>query len=249
MTDPLNLLWLTVLLRPYVFGYFLLYALSGRRELGAARLALFTGLAFGLAWLSEYGSINTGLPYGWYRYHQAATAGRELWLAGVPFFDSLSYTFLAYASLCAARRRLGPGASLRSCALLGGLLMLLQDVVVDPVAVRGGRWFLGDLFDYPNGGLYFGVPLSNFAGWLLVGVASCAAYLALERALAPLLPAPPAPRHPWLTGAALYFLIMAFNVALAFWIGEPALGAAGLGWLAAAWAVLLPRGRAPRPAS
>jgi uncharacterized membrane protein len=230
-----HLLWLTVWLRPYVFAYFACYLLSGGRELGWTRLALFTVPAYSLALLSEYSSINTGLPYGLYRYH-TATVGREVWVLGVPLFDSLSYTFLTYASLCVARRRLA-GRGLLPAALLAGVLTLLQDVVVDPVAVRGSRWFLGDLFDYPGGGIYFGVPLSNFAGWLLTGCAICGAYLTLERLLAPWLPAPPRPRRHYATGVLLYFVIMAFNTALAFWIGEPALGAAGLAVLAVSVAV------------
>jgi putative membrane protein len=244
MADLLHLLWLTVWLRPYVFAYFALFLLSGRRELGWTRLLLFTPLAFTLAWLSEYSSIHTGLPYGLYRYHPH-TVGRELWLAGVPFFDSLSYTFLAYTSLCLALRRLGPRHTLAAATLLGGLFMLLQDVVIDPVAVRGSRWFLGDLFDYPGGGVYFGVPLSNFAGWFLVGSAICAVYLGLERLLA--LPPPPRPRRHFASGMVLYFAIMGFNAALAFYIGESALGAAGLIVLGAAAAICLRRPAGARP--
>jgi uncharacterized membrane protein len=236
MADVLHLLWLTVLLRPYVFAYFALYLLSGARELGWARLALFTPLAYGVAFLSEYSSIHTGFPYGLYRYHHD-TVGRELWVAGVPLFDSLSYTFLAYASLCVALRRLGRPAPLAPAALLAGLLMLLQDVVVDPVAVRGSRWFLGDLFDYPEGGAYFGVPLSNFAGWLLTGCLICGLYLGLERLLAPALPAAPRPPRHYGSGALLYFLVMGFNVALAFYIREAALGVAGLAALSGAAAL------------
>jgi len=254
MADLIHLLWLTVWLRPYVFGYFAAYALSGAADLGLPRLALFTLLAYALAWLSEYSSIHNGFPYGLYRYHHA-TLGRELWVGGVPFFDSLSYTFLAYASLCAALGRLGrhhatPGRAARiQAALLGGLLMLLQDVVVDPVAVRGSRWFLGDLFDYPHGGAYFGVPLSNFGGWFLTGTLICAAYLWAERRFRAWLPTPPRPRRPYATGTALYFTIMAFNVALAFYIGEPALGVAGAVVAATAAAAVRPRRlwRRPRP--
>ncbi len=55
--------------------------------------------------------------------------------------------------------------------------MTLLDVVIDPLAVRGERWFLGHLFTYPEGGLYFGVPLSNFGGWLLVGWATVGGYV------------------------------------------------------------------------
>ena len=29
----------------------------------------------------------------------------------------------------------------------------------------GDRWFLGRMYYYPEGGIYFGVPLSNFVGW------------------------------------------------------------------------------------
>ena len=60
---------------------------------------------------------------------------------------------------------------------LSGALMTLLDVVIDPLAVRGERWFLGHLFTYPEGGLYFGVPLSNFAGWLLVGWVTVGGYV------------------------------------------------------------------------
>lgn len=242
MADLLHLLWLTLWLRPYVFAYFALFLLSGARELGWARLALFTPLAWGLAWLTEFSSIHTGFPYGLYVYHHE-TVGRELWVGGVPFFDSLSYTFLAYASLCLALRRLGRGASLPAAAALAGTFMLLQDVVIDPVAVRGNEWFLGDLFHYPGGGAYFGVPLTNFAGWWLTGCAICGGYLLLERCLSPHLPPPPQPTRSYVTGVRLYFLIMGFNTALAFYIGEPFLGLAGLLVLAAAASL-----RPPRPA-
>ena len=48
--------------------------------------------------------------------------------------------------------------------------MMLLDVVIDPVAVRGDRRFLGHIFFYPEGGAYFGVPVFNFAGWTVVGM-------------------------------------------------------------------------------
>ena len=50
-----------------------------------------------LAWLSEYSSIHTGIPYGLYQYIET-TRGRELWVMGVPFMDSMSFVFLAYAA-------------------------------------------------------------------------------------------------------------------------------------------------------
>ena len=38
------------------------------------------------------------------------------------------------------------------------LLFMLIDVVIDPVALRGDRWFLGQIYGYPDPGVYFGVP-------------------------------------------------------------------------------------------
>jgi putative membrane protein len=52
---------------------------------------------------------------------------------------------------------------------LGALLFMLIDVVIDPLSLRGDRWFLGKIYYYPDGGAYFGVTISNFIGWFIVG--------------------------------------------------------------------------------
>ena len=75
-------------------------------------------------------------------------------------------------------RVLGPVGRGR-ITLLAGVLMMLLDVVIDPLAVRGDRWFLGRIFYYAEAGVYFGVPLSNFAGWLVVGWVTVGGYLAV----------------------------------------------------------------------
>ena len=73
----------------------------------------------------------------------------------------------------AARRERAarPGRRAPAPGRLAGLLMMWLDVVIDPLAVRGDRWFLGRIFYYPEPGWYFGVPLANFAGWVVVGAA------------------------------------------------------------------------------
>ena len=48
--------------------------------------------------------------------------------------------------------------------------MVTLDIIIDPVALRGYRWFLGQIYGYPEGGVYFGVTISNFAGWFLVAL-------------------------------------------------------------------------------
>ena len=64
-----------------------------------------TGALFGVTWLTafvcELSSTRIGFPFGDY-YYTGSTVGEELYLANVPFMDSLSFTFLLYASYCLA---------------------------------------------------------------------------------------------------------------------------------------------------
>jgi uncharacterized membrane protein len=213
----------TIVLRPYVVGFLAFFLVAGTRDLGRARTLGFLLWGFLVALVAELSSTRVGVPFGLYHY-TGATTGAELFLSNVPFFSSLSFPFLAYASFCLARRALGPGwaasraGRLRMVALSGALMASL-DVVIDPLAVRGGHWFLGHVFSYPEGGIYFGVPLSNFAGWLLVGWATVGGYV-WAAGTAPL----GSPRP----GIALYYLVLALNLTVTLWIGEFVIAGAGI---------------------
>jgi uncharacterized membrane protein len=206
----MDLLLGTLALRPYVFAFLGCFLAAGALDLGWRRTLLFGTWVWPLAWLSEFSSTRIGVPFGLYHY-TGLTRGRELFLADVPLMDPLSFTFLAYASFCVARAALGRRAGPWRLALLGGVLMMLLDVVIDPVAVRGERWFLGRLFYYPDGGVYFGVPLSNFAGWFIVGALGIGGYLLMVGAAMGGRPT---------GGIALYYAVLAFNLAITAWIGE-----------------------------
>jgi putative membrane protein len=219
----MDLLVGSLLLRPYVFLFLAAFIAAATRDLGLRRALAFTAVVWPLAWAAEFASIHVGVPFGLYHY-TGLTRGQELYIAGVPFFDSLSFTFLAYAASCLARRVLaGLPVPAGTTALLSGFLMMMLDVVIDPVAVRGERWFLGHVFYYPQGGVYFGVPLSNFAGWWLVGSAGVALVEAVAGAGAPHRAGRTA------GGIALYYAVVSFNVAVTAWIGEWRLLVAGLG--------------------
>jgi Carotenoid biosynthesis protein len=165
----MDLLVGTVLLRPYVFGFLAAFLVAGAADLGWRRTLVFGAWVGPVAWLAEFASTRIGVPFGLYHY-TGDTRGQELFIANVPFMDSLSFTFLAYASFCLARAVLRERRAPEPVVvLLAGVMMMALDVVIDPLAVRGDRWFLGRIFYYPEGGVYFGVPLSNFAGWMIVG--------------------------------------------------------------------------------
>ena len=97
----------TVTMRPYVFAFFASYLVAAVLHLGWKKTVWFTVTGYLIAFASEYSSINNGFPYGWYHYVEA-TRGKELWVAGVPFFDSLSYVFLCYISYATALLVLSP---------------------------------------------------------------------------------------------------------------------------------------------
>jgi len=175
-------LWGTLLLRPYVYAFLLVYLVLSIRHLGIARCVTFTLGTWTIAFACEYSSTRNGFPFGIYTYVDT-TRDRELWISNVPFWDSLSFVFLSYFSFTLAaavicRRRGIESPGLRAGMLsprapvLGGLLMMLLDVVIDPITLRGDRWFLGRIYTYPHEGFYFGVTAANFAGWFFVGAAS-----------------------------------------------------------------------------
>ena len=214
----MDLLVGTMVLRPYVFAFLAVFLLAGAVDLGWRRVLGFAGCVWPVAWLAEFSSTRTGMPFGLYTYTQL-TRGRELFLADVPVMDSLSFTFLAYASFCLARVALAGRAPSRPVtAVVAGALMMALDVVIDPLAVRGDRWFLGNLFFYPEPGVYFGVPLSNFAGWVIVGTIGVGLYLALASSTSG--------QRAW-PGVALYYGVLGFNLAMTILIGEWCLAAMG----------------------
>ncbi len=236
MREAIGLLLSTVLLRPYVFLFLALYLWVARAAIGRRRTALFTGIAWAVAVTAEYSSTRNGIPFGFYSYIPASR-GRELWISNVPFMDPLSFTFLAYVSFALAQwlaLPIGAGqqeilAVRRSRAVLwlGAFLFMLIDVVIDPLALRGDRWFLGKIYDYPAPGIYFGVPLTNFLGWGVVGLAIIALFQKVDRYL-PEDASTARGVRPILLGAMLYYLILVFNLSMTFAIGEHLLGMVGL---------------------
>jgi uncharacterized membrane protein len=248
IVEPLGLVGGSIALRPYVFGFLAVYLTVAAASWGWRRAMAFTLWAGGLAFAAEWSSTRVGVPFGLYHY-TGSTMGQELYLSNVPLFDSLSFAFLAYASLGLAGQLLGhwagapprsigtlwPTRSAESSAArlrlagLAGILMMWLDVVIDPLAVRGDRWFLGRIFYYPDPGWYFGVPVANFVGWVVVGGAIAWGW----SVVAPYVGGAPPAWGDRLPGrayhaAGLYYLVLAFNLVVTAAVAEPALFWVGL---------------------
>lgn len=238
----MHLLMSTLLFRWYVFffwgiGLFLL----------ARQTDFFPALTrFIFAYLIAYGCEDaSSRPDGWFPFGHYAylptTRGQEIWIGHLPLMDSLSFAFLMVASL--GTMAIFQGKNLRD-ALTGRfdrdkvdlwmralIAFVLIDVVIDPASLRGNRWFLGQIYYYPAGGRYFGVPLANFAGWAVVGTLILMAWS---------LPLPPV-RKVSLQGVGspfsgidqwgpvfLYSSVFLFNLSIAVYLGEWGLGLADI---------------------
>lgn len=136
------------------------------KRLGALLIAL-TAYVYGI----ELVGVTTGWPYGNFEYVIALgpmIAGVPL---GLPVFflplvvNAFLLSLLLIGSIESSRRI----ASKRSVRFAVTLVTVIGiDLVLDPAAVALGFW------TYSGGG-YYGVPISNFLGWLLSGTVAVVA--------------------------------------------------------------------------
>jgi uncharacterized membrane protein len=235
----------TVMLRPYVFVFFIVYFFGCSMHLGVKRAFFFCITGYLISWISEYSSIHNGIPYGVY-YYIEQTKGQEIWVFGVPLMDSMSYVFLAYAGYSMALMIISPvyyskkgiyfleTKKIRDSLfirVLGAFFFVYLDIIIDPVALRGDKWFLGRIYGYPEGGVYFGIPISNFIGWLIVGFLLVYALQKIDRYLDTKgIKDYHGHRYSWrhLIGPSLYIGVLVFNLAITFSIREYTLGWAGV---------------------
>ncbi|MCL4461492.1 MAG: carotenoid biosynthesis protein [Nitrospirae bacterium] len=242
----MHLLISTILFRWYVFLFWGAGLVLLARQTGWIPALIRFVLAYLIAYVSEDISSLPGgwFPFGHYTY-LPTTRDQEIWIGHLPLMDSLSFAFLMVASLgTVARFR---GTNIRVC-LTGPfdrtkaglwaravIVFVLIDVVIDPVSLRGNRWFLGQIYYYPEGGAYFGVPFANFAGWAIVGTLILIAWgFPFSETGCPREGGTSLQRRTIDSGidrwgpVALYSSVFLFNASIAFYLREWALGMADL---------------------
>lgn len=140
----------------------LIVLLGARTRRGALALA---GVAL-LGFAAEVVGSNTGLPFGPYRYTEALRPR----LFGAPFVIGLAWMVL----VAQAWSIVAPLGLRRPLAvLLGASWTTAVDLVIDPLAANQfGYW------RWEQGGLYYGIPATNFAGWLLTSLAALGLFAA-----------------------------------------------------------------------
>lgn len=131
----------------------------------AAGLVVFAG---GGGLLAEVVGVHTGFPFGSYTYRD--TLGPAL--LGVPVVVPLAWVMMAWPAVLVGRA-LTRSARRWPAVLVGGWALAAWDVFLDPQMVDAGHWVWHD----PEPALpgVAGIPVTNFAGWLLVSLLIVAA--------------------------------------------------------------------------
>ena len=116
-----------------------------------------------VSWIYEEIGVETGLIYG--AYHYTDVLGAKL--GHVPILIPLAWFMMIYPSYVIANhitsnKKYSTISQLVLVSLLSAGIMTAWDFVVDPFLSGPTQ----KAWVWENGGLYFGVPLQNFAGWM-----------------------------------------------------------------------------------
>lgn len=108
-------------------------------------------------YLAELLGSQTGFPFGKYHY----TGLLQPQLAGVPLLIPLAWLMMLPPAWAIAVIILGKNINRVKFSLLSALILTAWDLFLDPQMVGWGFW----VWETP--GPYFGIPISNYLGWIL----------------------------------------------------------------------------------
>ncbi|MFG2088928.1 carotenoid biosynthesis protein [Spirillospora sp. NPDC048824] len=126
---------------------------ASRRGFGRAGGAVGAAVAIGYA--AEWIGVRTGVPFGRYSY----TPVLRPQVGGVPVAVAGAWAGMGLASHAAAATLVPEGRKGTRVAV-GAAALTAWDVFLDPQMLRL------DLWRWEDPGVYRGVPVGNFAGWL-----------------------------------------------------------------------------------
>lgn len=125
---------------------------------------VFTGLCLGVGTFFESISLRTGFPFGHYRFTDLM--GPKIF--DLPILLALAYVGMGYLSWVVSLSILGcedqplSGRRILLLPLMASVVMTTWDLSMEAVWADIDRAWI-----WQDGGSYYGVPISNFFGWLL----------------------------------------------------------------------------------
>jgi putative membrane protein len=195
---------------------------------GLRGVAVLLTVAAGGGLLVEAVGVRTGVPFGTYAY----TGDLGPTVLGVPLVVPLAWTMMAWPALVVGRT-LAQRWAVAPVALVGGTALAAWDLFLDPQMVDAGYWTWAD--PHPALPLVPGVPLTNYAGWILVAVLMVGALdVALPRTAEPSGPA--AALYLWAYGSSVLAHAVFFDRPGSALVGGIGMGALALPFARALWA-------------
>lgn len=188
---------------------------------GRSRMLRLLVLGSLIGGMSELVGTTTGFPFGQYLY--TAWLGPKI-LDHVPWFIPPSWFAMSVVSYDLAGRLAG---NRWARIALTAVLMMAWDVSLDPAMSKAFPFWT-----YPEGGFFYGMPLSNWGGWLFVSALIATAYEFVGGG--PLTPNAAAP--------AYYVLNCAFPIAISLVFGLEGAAVIGAAVTAAVWYAVQRRG-------
>ncbi len=161
MTEPSARLTTTIL---SVVAFAVASVIDAAARFGPRAAGLLVLVAGGGGLLAETVGVHTGVPFGSYAY--TGTLGPEL--LGVPVVVPLAWIMMSWPALLVGRA-LTAGRRPWVVVAVGAWALASWDVFLDPQMVDAGHWVWANPTPALPG--VADVPLTNYAGWLLVAAA------------------------------------------------------------------------------
>ena len=158
MDHPLLAVAYPLIVTPFAFWH-------GALRYGWGRMIVFFFMVFITGWVFESLSVATGFPFG--HYHYTDTLGWKLGtvpLSVMPSYFAFGYISWTLASIILQRYdNKIIGSELLILPLIAAYIMSAWDLRIDPLAST-----INPMWIWEEGGVFFGVPITNFLGWYFV---------------------------------------------------------------------------------
>ena len=181
--------------------------IHGARIYRSRGVLVFAGLCLGVGTIFESIGLRTGFPFGHYRFTHLM--GPQI--SGLPILLALAYVGMGYLSWVVALALLGgenkplSGRRIVLLPLVASIVMTAWDLSMEAVWADIDRAWV-----WRDGGSYYGVPVSNFLGWLFTVYVFYQLFAFYLQNREPI----PASTDHWLLAILFYFLSAVGNLLL-----------------------------------
>ncbi|UVS78479.1 carotenoid biosynthesis protein [Actinokineospora sp. UTMC 2448] len=222
MTAPADRTAMTVLA---VVAFAAASVLDAAARCGPRAAVALVAVAGGGGLAAEAVGVHTGFPFGDYAY----TGSLGPALVGVPVLVPLAWIMMAWPAALVGRV-LGRGWL---AVPVAGWALASWDVFLDPQMVDAGHWVWADPTPALPG--VAGVPLTNFAGWLLVATLISAGLVAVTRSDVQLRRGPAPVLYLWTYGSSVWAHAAFFDRPAVSLVGGLLMGVVAVPFAVALW--------------